>query len=338
MTSRVLYALVCGWALSAGVLLPTADDKPDAKQLLQAAQENSALSKLAPYELNATVVINPGTSGPKKARLTIYREQDRSRSELQGEGYSEVQILLADHTTHISSTRSFPLREMGMLASIDRTWDKLAEIDRNQLGSVSRKKLKGEQIDCFEVQDPVKKQLCFDPVQGLLAQINPAYGDVARFLDYGSLEHAFFPRTIILTRHREQREPSAIQEVEISNIEIIKAQFAPGAFDVPEHARVIEGCDNKMIHPKMLTEPDVFGHVARQAGTWVTISISGFVEKDGTFQDVQVAVNPPYPAVAAAAAGWARRARYSAAKCGDRTVTERIDMETETLLPIGLAR
>ena len=70
MTIKNYALLLCGvslFVLSAGVLC--ADDaRPEAKQLLVSAHEASDLSAILPYELQGTVVINPGNGEPEKGQ------------------------------------------------------------------------------------------------------------------------------------------------------------------------------------------------------------------------------------------------------------------------------
>src|SRR5882762_834214 len=103
--SRLCYFLL--FVSSAGILC--ADDAPpDAKLLLQSAHQASDPAAVLPYELHATVVINPGTEVEKKGQIAIYRDHDRSRTELRIEDYQEVKLTLSNKL-YIARSTPFPV-------------------------------------------------------------------------------------------------------------------------------------------------------------------------------------------------------------------------------------
>src|SRR5215471_12214721 len=65
------------------------NDLPSPQQLLGASMKASDLSSLCPYQFNAHVVINRGTSAEKSGTVTIYRDKTDYRYEAQIEDYRE---------------------------------------------------------------------------------------------------------------------------------------------------------------------------------------------------------------------------------------------------------
>ena len=334
MTSKISRALLLGVAFCLNAVLLHAGERPAAKDLLLSAHEISSLSKLMSYKLDAAFVVNPGRPSEKKGHLTIYREQDRWRSELIIEGYREVRLILGSNQ-YVSRSGPFFSGSLSMLARLDQAWDKLSDFDGKETSRVSQKKFKGRSVECFDVKLANKQQLCFDSEQKVLAQINYDHGPMLQFSDYSSFEQTAFPRTIaIVLNTQDNREGPSVREIRVSDIQILKAQFAEGAFDVPEHSREFETCPNQ-VYPKKLSEPSMFGNVPMRMGSWTTISIYGIVGKDGVVQDVTVAVNPPDARAVAAAELWARQIKYSPAICGSKSVAAEMNIEIQTLLPIN---
>src|SRR5215467_9046212 len=100
---------------------------PDAKQLLQAAHQATDLAALLPYELQATVVINPGTEYQKKGTIRISRDHQRSRTDLQVQDYQETKVV-RDNKLYVFRSTPMPIPQLGQLAETDRSWDKLLDI------------------------------------------------------------------------------------------------------------------------------------------------------------------------------------------------------------------
>src|SRR2546423_12105855 len=108
--------LLCMACICFGVA--RADDASAARDLLLASHEASALAKVMPYEFRATVTINPGDPNQKKGQIVIYRDKDRSRSDLQVEGYREVMLSLGTKLYFVLSA-PFPVPVLGRLHVID---------------------------------------------------------------------------------------------------------------------------------------------------------------------------------------------------------------------------
>src|ERR1700682_1857900 len=141
----------------------------DAKQLLQASHEVSDPGQLLPYELHGTVLINPGTPNEKKGHVLIYRDKDRSRTEFQVEGITEVKLTVGNKL-YVWRSTPMPVPNLGRLAETDHTWDKLAEVSDARLSDVSKKKLHDQQVNCFEVKREQRLRLCFDPARKVLLE------------------------------------------------------------------------------------------------------------------------------------------------------------------------
>src|SRR5689334_20156656 len=100
-----------------------AQDNPSPEQVVQAAHQLADLSQNGPYVLTATVVVNAGSPGKETSgRLTIYRDHDHSRAELQIAGYDEVRVAVGDK--HYIAIEQYLLFTTG-LERFDQSWDPL---------------------------------------------------------------------------------------------------------------------------------------------------------------------------------------------------------------------
>ncbi len=305
--------LVC---LAPAALLPAQDNNPEpgAKTLLQSAHEVSGPSLILPYELQAAVVINPGAPTEKHGRITIYRDQGRSLTELRVEDYRETKLTLGNKL-YITRSTPFPIPGLGRLAETDHAWDRLAEDGGASLGSVSRKKVQNAAAECFDVKGPEKHRLCFDPARKVLLE-NLDQQRAFEFYDYQAAGQQLYPHKITMLLELERSEQPVLT---IEEIEVQKAHFADAAFAIPEHALELDTCDSMVPAKALQTPRPEFGMtVARRNAEAKVVRVYAIVNKEGNLENVKVLSTDP--AVQQAVLEATKKWRYSPAKCGSAPV------------------
>jgi len=292
-----------------------ADDASAARDLLLASHETSTLAKVMPYEFRATVTINPGDPNQKKGQIVIYRDKDRSRSELQVEDYREVKLTLGNKLYVVRST-PFPVPQLGQLHDIDHGWDRYKDDADAKLGDVSKKKVQNTDAECFEVKSERKHRLCFEPAHKVLVESldqRMAY----EFSDYASLEQQWYPRKITGLLQMSTRERPIMV---VEGIQVRKVRFADGVFAPPEHALEFDTCEElKPPRPVKTATPEISNRVLRQHADSPFVNVYGVVDKDGNLENPKVLTTDPdvREPVLQALKKW----HFSPARCGTTAVS-----------------
>lgn len=326
MTSKNCGVLLSGiFVLVLGVGVLCADDAaPEAKQLLLAAHGASDLSALLPYELEGTVVINPGTGNEKKGSITIYRDHERSRSELRVEDYQEVRLVVGNKL-YIYRSTPLPVPLLGQLLDTDHYWDKLSDDGDAKLGDVSKKKVQNRVSSCFEVKGEQRHRLCFDPERKVLLE-SLDQQRVIEFSNYSDVDGHLFPNKITVLLELATKEMPILL---VENIQVLKAQFSPTAFAVPPHATEFDTCENlQAAKPAQTPRPEFSPMVARRNAGTPVIHIYGIIEKDGSLQNVKMLTTDAelQQSIVEALKTW----RYTPAMCGTTPVAS----EKEIQIPL----
>ncbi len=297
------------------------DARPEAKQLLVSAHEASDLSAILPYELHGTVVINPGTSNEKKGYITIYRDHERSRSELRVEDYQEVKVVRSNKL-YIYRSTPLPVPMLGLLAQTDHAWDKLQEDGDARMGDVAKKKVQNQLANCFDVKGEQRHRLCFDPERKVLLESMERRMAI-EFSNYSDLDGHWFPKKITVLLELATKETPIL---EVEDIQVIKAQFAPTAFAVPPHAVEFDTCENmQAAKPVQMPRPEFSPMVARRNAAAPTIHVYGIVEKDGSLQSLKMLTTDAelQQSILEALKKW----RYTPAMCGASPVASEKEIE-----------
>ncbi|HEX7285626.1 MAG TPA: hypothetical protein VF532_05555 [Candidatus Angelobacter sp.] len=314
----VAASLVCGFPLSAQ------EGPADARTLLQLAHENSDLKKLVPYEFHAVVVLNPGVPEQKKGKIIIYRDKDRSRTELQIEDYREVKLTLGNKL-YVARSTPMPIPGLTRLAESDRAWDRMADDGDAKLGDVSQKKVQNMQAQCFDVKGPRHHRLCFDPAKKILLE-NLDRQRAVEFTDYKTVEQVQVPGKITLVAELEKKE---LPILVIEQIEARPAVFTAASFAVPEHALELETCEGlEQAKPLKTPSPDFGANVVRRNMATPLINAYGIIDKDGSLQNIKVLTGNAElrDVIVETLKNW----RYHPAMCGNNPVA------TEKEIPISL--
>jgi TonB-like protein len=267
-----------------------ADDAPsDAKQLLQAAHEVSDLASLMPYELHATIVINPGTTNEKKGQVTIYRDHDRWRTELQIEGYAEIKMTVGSKLYILRST-PMPVPQLSRLADTDHNWDKLADDGDAKFSDVSKKKVQNQTASCFDVKSAQRHRLCFDPVRKVLLE-NLDLQRAIEYSDYTEVDHHFFPGKItVLAEFAQSEKPILV----VQDIKVTRAQFTASSFAVPPRSLEFDTCtDMQPAKPLQTPRPEFSPMAVRRNMNAPVVGVYGIIGKDGNLQGVKVLNSDP---------------------------------------------
>jgi TonB family protein len=330
MKNRTLFLLWMCVVVCLIVAVPllaqeNANAAPDAKAVLEKAHEVSGPSLLLPYEMHAAVIINPGTPGEKKGRIKIYRDKDRSLTELTVEDYRETRLTLGNKL-YITRSLPYPIPGLARLAETDHTWDRWAEDNEAALGNVSHKKVQNTAADCFDVKGQVKHRLCFDASRNVLLE-NLDQQWVYEFQDYQAAGQQLFPHKITVLLELEKSE---LPVLSIQEIEVQKAQFTDATFAIPDHALQLDTCE-AMVPAKQLQAPrPEFGmSVSRRNAEAKVVRVYAIVNKEGNLENVKVLSGDPdvRQAVLEVTNKW----RYTPAMCG----TSPVAAEQEITIPFS---
>jgi hypothetical protein len=316
--------LLCAVAFLLVVLCLHAQDKdaaPDAKTLLQKAHELSGPSMILPYEMHAAVVINPGAPTEKHGKLTIYRDKDRSLTDLQVEDYRETKLTLGNKL-YITRSTPFPVPGLGRLAETDRAWDRLSEDGDTALGNISHKKVQNTAAECFDVKGHERHRLCFDVTRNVLLE-NLDQQRAFEFSDYQAAGQQLFPHkiTVLLELEKSEQPVLTIQEIDVR-----KAQFADTAFAVPEHALELDTCEAMVpARPLQMPRPSFGMTVVRRNASARVVRVYAIANKEGSLEGVKILSSDAEvrQAVQEVITKW----RYSPAMCGSSPVASEQEIQ-----------
>jgi hypothetical protein len=316
MKDKALFLLLlCVVLCSRSQLFSEDNAAADPRALLRSAHEVSGLVDAMPYQFQGTVVFNPGP-GEVKGQITIYRDKERSRLDLQMGSYRESRLVLGNKLYIVRST-SFPAPGMNRLTDADRAWDRLVQDGDATLGGVSHKKVLNTQADCFEVKGEQKHRLCYDPSRKVLLENQDEVQSI-QFSDYQAVTeaHQFYPRKIVVLAELERTEKPILM---VEDIAVQKAALAPSTFALPEHPLELETCEN--MQPAKLLEfvrPQLQHSVmARNSGT-PGVYAYGIVDKDGRLQNIKVLTSDADLQEAIVDA--LKQRKYSPATCGSNAI------------------
>lgn len=321
MKNQTLFVLACVLCVP-GL---GAQERLDARQLLQTAHDVSGLTRLVPYQLHAVVIVNPGSAAQKKGEVTIYRDKERLRTELRIEDYRETKITLGNKL-YVARSTPWPAPGLSRLAEADHFWDRLADDGDSKLSSVSHKKVQNIRAECFEVKGQQHHRLCFDPDKRVLLE-NLDQEKAFEFSEYSAIENLMVPRKVTELLELPMKE---LPVLVMQDIEVQPSVFMPNVFAIPEHSQEFETCSNMLPpKPQQTPRPDFGANVVRRNLAAERVNVYGIVDKDGSLQRIKVlsADADVQQAVLEALKKW----RYSPAMCGSTPVA------TEQEIPIPFA-
>jgi len=313
MTSKLLLVLALPYV---GLLSSVAPAQTPA-QLVELSRTASDLSAVGSYQLQATVVLNPGSSKAVSGPITIHRDKERYYSDLQLPGYRETRWI-KEQLLYIARTQPIPVPNLLVLRQLDRLWR--ADVIPGDIKSFkqSSEKDHGKLLDCFESnQADWRKKFCFDSVTSVLVKANGLEFHDIEFSDFSTLEQKHFPRRIIV---REQDRAV----LEIRDITITKASFTADEFDPPKGANGLPICDELTPARKIKdVNPEIPFDELRRARSAV-VYLYGLIATDGSMQNISVEYSPSN-AFTESARNAFQQWRYRPATCGDKAVPTEVE-------------
>jgi len=323
MTSRphravlaVLAAVFSGHAIA---------QKPRPLDLVSTANERSDLSKVLPHRLTGIVVLHPGTNNESSGTLTVYRDSDHYRSDIEIAGQHRTWLKL-ENKIYISD--SSPLAFMGLekLKDIENSWrERRANSREMKFGNVLGKKILGAEAWCLNAnyKDFLPLRLCFDQDRRLM--VTTGYEeDLYEFSNFQTIGGQQYPAHIRRLKHGKPI-------FEVRDLHAESGAVPEGVFEAPQSAREFEVCDD-MVSPKFISGPDLFRFAPGRTRGSIKVFVYGIVAQDGTFGNVQVASVPHDPAVVKLVEEAASKRRYTPATCGGKPVA------TETYFEVDAVR
>jgi TonB family protein len=328
MTSRKLLAGL--FVLLAGLgrySLAGDEQAPDPQQLLDAVHKAADLSALGPFVLTARVVVNPGDGKREQTgKLTISRDHDLSRTELEIAGTDQVQID-RDHKSYIVPGQAL-LAASGLIG-LDRTWDPLAGKEPEfattyKLGKAHAETIGKNRAWCFDEKTEYMKftsteKFCVDAAQPVLLRAGFGARSRKEFMDYARANGQAYPQKISIVRER-------MAPVEVTNIQIAPATLAQDLFQPPQNTIEVESCPN-MRHPEPKSTPEPsFPKRANAEQKQGEVLLDVIIAKDGTVALAR-SLTPDEYGFSDNAEATVRTWKFKPATCEGRPVTTEMNVE-----------
>ena len=323
MTNRVTFTFL--FLLLAACAF--ADDKPSAQELLDAAHRTADLSSLGSYVVTARVVVNAGDSRKERVgNLTISRDHDLSRIELNMDGTDEVQIQ-RDQLRYIVPSRRL-LRASG-LVHFDESWDPLSSgvtesYDKYSLGKAHSETVGQQLAWCFDMtttymQFRSKEKLCIDATRRVLLLRSEHANRWSKFMDYAEMGVQRYPQRVSIVR--EHMAP-----FEVTDIHVAPASLPAELFEPPGNAIEVETCANQRPAEAKKTPEPVFparGSADRQ-NAMVVLDV--IVAKDGTVAFAK-SLTPDESGFSESAERTVRTWQFKPATCNGRAIATEMEVE-----------
>jgi hypothetical protein len=320
MTSKLHCAVAVVLAALAG---HAGDKKADPGQLISAANKNSDLSAIPSHYLTGTVVLSPGTRNESIGSIKVYRERERSRSDIEISGQQRTWLRIGNKTYVAGSS---PIFFMGLekLTDLENAWREPQPSSTTlKFGSLSKKKVLNSETWCFKAteRDYDTRHLCFDATGQVMTSTGYEQ-DLYEFSDFHTFEGRQYPANV-----RRIKNGKAV--LEIRNLHAQLEDIPESVFDVPPRALEFEICDD-IIAAKLLSQSELLPRgTSVHSGESIKVFIYGVVGVDGTFGNVEVASVPRDPAILKSVQDAARKRRYLPARCGAKAVASESYIEIE---------
>jgi TonB family protein len=256
---------------------------PNEQQLIDSAHAASGLSQLGSYVLRADVTIIPASKASTvSGKLTIWRDRDRARIELELGPVHETRVINGD--TQYADPGSGALFLTG-LKTFDQRWDpghsRPAGTGQSDSASVKKGKVEGVKTWCVEKKsDGAKHESCFDAATSVLLREKSGRENQTEYLDY-TLGHPSYPQRVRITREN-------FSPLELSSIKVESAPVPDEKFQPPPNFLEVEGC--KGIHrPEPLHTPEPsFPQLASKQRVEGKAVLYAMVSKEGRVVSAQI--------------------------------------------------
>jgi hypothetical protein len=319
MTSK----LDCAFAVVLAALSGhAADTKPDPSQLISVANKNSDLSSIPSHRFTGTVVLNPGAQNESIGSITLYREGERYRSEIEISGQHRTWLHIGNKAYVAGSS---PIFFMGLekLTDLENAWrEPQASGTTMKFSALSKKKVANSETWCFKAseRDYEVLHLCFDATKQVMTSTGYEQ-DLYEFSDFQEFEGRKYPANIRRIKHGKA-------VLEIRNLHAQLENIPESIFDAPPGALAFETCDD-IIASKILSQSELLPRGTIHPGESFKIFIYGVVGVDGTVGSVEGASIPRDPAILKLVEDAVRKRRYSPARCGTKVVASELSLEIE---------
>ncbi len=315
--------LLCGLFVG-GPSSNAKDQVPTAQQLIDAAHRKSDLTGMAPYVLTGRVVVNPGEKNEQTGRLTIYRDRDRSRVDLQLRDYSETRISASDKEY---IPRGKHLLNATGLSAFDESWDPgrpphFANEPAYKLGKVKKTMIDSRPAWCFEKsREHEHHLLCFDAATSVLISQSADLESHHEFLDYTSLGQQIFPRLVKISK--QWTFPMEVRDISLS-----RGSLDDKLFSIPPDTIEIGNCKD-MRPPQAVSAPEPkFPVSASRENKQALLLLSAIVNKEGRVEEIEV-LNPGTDGFDETAKDAVRTWKFKPATCGGQPVNMEMSLEID---------
>jgi hypothetical protein len=312
-----LYLLVCvGTAFCE-------EPRRTPQQLVELSRKATDLSEIGPYRLQAKIVLTPpDVAKEKSGQITVLRDKDRYRSELQIGGFRETRWI-KDNMLYVDRSQLVPLPMTTLLGKLDRLWRANLIPSDAKVSAVSRQEGHGKDLECFEIKGKSwSHKSCFDRSTSVLVREDGGFDFYdLEFQDFAAMDQKFFPRRIIV-------RDSGHVVVDVREISVTKAAPTPDAFAPPAVLPGLDTCDEptppikiKDAVPNMPRDQLRMMHDA-------TVYVFAIVGTGGSIQGPAVEYSPDV-SFSASALDAAKQWRYAPAMCVDKAVPAEIELRVQ---------
>jgi hypothetical protein len=318
MTSKLHCAVAVILAVLSG---HAADKKPDPSQLISAANKNSDFSTIPSHHLTGTVVLSPGAQNESIGSISVYRERERYRSDIEISGQHRTWLHIGNKAYVAGSS---PIFFMGLekLTDLENAWREPQSGTTMKFGALSRKKVPNPETWCFKAneRDYDALHLCFDAGKQVMTSTGYEQ-DLYEFSDFQTFEGRQYPAKI-----RRIKQGKAV--LEIRNLHAQLEDIPESVFHVPPGALEFETCDD-IVASKLLSQSELLPRGTIHPGESIKVFIYGVVGVDGSFGNVEAVSIPRDPAILKLVEDALRKRRYSPARCGTKAVASESYIELE---------
>src|SRR5437660_383652 len=318
--NRILFSYLCAAGLLISPSASVVDDLPSPRDLIQAANEISNLSKIRPYILTATLVLQPGKKNQAIGKVTIYRDKEAYRSELEMGGYRQLGWTTSGKL-RIARSSAYPLPGLENLTELDRFLELRfpAETSYEKLSKTTRN---GVEAYCFEARQPGDRwgsQECFDAkmktaIQGSITARAVSERRVVWFSDFHDFSGRQFPGNIRFSQDKRDTP------LEVRDIEIKPGQLNLANMPVAKEFLEFDTCEDmkparlvKRVDPSYPIEAKL-GHISGD------VTIYSIIGADGTLRDLKV-LESPHPSLAEESIRVVKQWLYTPPMCGSVRVS-----------------
>ncbi|HZU33103.1 MAG TPA: hypothetical protein VFB79_18450 [Candidatus Angelobacter sp.] len=264
------------------------------------------------------MILAPGGKDERSGTITIYRNQNQYRSEIELSGYRRIWLRL-DNRVYVAN--SSPLAFLGLESDLENSWRETILVNTQEIKfrHESRKNTMGGDVWCIDEAggDYTPMHLCFDTSSQTM--LSKTYGeDRYEFSDFQVLEGKKYPGNI--RRFRQGK-----LALEMRNLHAETGVLPEDAFQVPKESLQFETCEN-VVPPKLTSSPTLFPP-RTFVGKSLKIFIYGIVAEDGSFTHVLVASVPRNPDLVKLVKDKVEQRRFTPAMCGPKPVATELNIE-----------